>query len=430
MSIQYDRPVIEALMEGLSGFYRAAFRHRDTLAADYGACRGRYHRLASQIAALIQSAESALRNAQADYQSARSELADAQNAANNAENDADRRSAESGARQARQKMEQAQRDMEKARADLARHEAKLTRLNSAWDAHSPAAQTRLDALDREFQESAPIVQNANQDLEQFMRHMEQVRGDLYGSHSGTSGTSSGAVAAGAGMGIAAGAGSASGGAAGSYGAPGWGPKNSKTAVTVDSGGAKNLSLSIGGTTRSFSCDKNGIAEAYRAAVDAGDADMIARTSAMFEIETLRIDLDLQQGDPGFAQLGGYHRDVRQCDPVGYESHHIPARSVQDEKADWLPAISITHEDHKDTSSYTGKQNRVYEPLFPSRTPNLTYRDSISEKIAQGGSGYIEALRNEVWDLRVTTGHRYDDGISGFLDAVIDMLATRGIPGSK
>jgi hypothetical protein len=40
------------------------------------------------------------------------------------------------------------------------------------------------------------------------------------------------------------------------------------------------------------------------------------------------------------------------------------------------------------------------------------------------------LKNEVYDLKSATGGRYDGGISAFLDAVIDMIATRGIPDAK
>lgn len=427
MAIQYDRPVIEALMEGLSGFSRAAFRHRDELAAEFGVCHSRYTRLQNQIAELIRQAESALRNAQEDYQQARAALADAQKEENRSEEDSDRQAARRDAQAAQQKMDQAIQDMERARAELARHQAKLTRLNTAWNTHASDARRHLDTLDGEYQESDTIARNAGQDLALFIRHMEKARSDLYGTGGAVS---AGAGGAASGMGISAGTGASPAGSSGGYGAPGWGPKNSKTAVTVDGTGKKHISLSIGGTSRSFSCDKNGIAQAYRAAVASADADMIARVSAMFEIETLRIDLELEQGDAGFAQLGGYHRDVQPCDPAGYESHHIPARSVLDEKAGWLPAISITREDHRDTSSYTGRQNRVYAPLFPSNIPGQTYKESISQKVAQGGSGYIEALRNEVWDLRLCTGHRYDGGIAGFLDAVMDMLATRGIPDSK
>lgn len=189
-------------------------------------------------------------------------------------------------------------------------------------------------------------------------------------------------------------------------------------------------MNIGGADLQFRCNRSGAAKAYRAAVASGDADLIARTSAIYEVEVLRADLELEAGEAGVPQLGGYHRDVRKQDPKGFESHHIPARSVQDADAEWLPAISISNADHALTSSYRGKQGHVYKPYFPDGVPNGTYKQEISDKIAQGSSGYIEAMRNEIYDLRVTTGHRYDGGISAYLDAVIDMIASQGIPGSK
>ena len=51
-------------------------------------------------------------------------------------------------------------------------------------------------------------------------------------------------------------------------------------------------------------------------------------------------------------------------------------------------------------------------------------------MSEGSSGYVAAVRNELYDLRVSTGHKYDGGISAYLDAVIDMLAGRGLPGSR
>lgn len=211
---------------------------------------------------------------------------------------------------------------------------------------------------------------------------------------------------------------------------GWCQSNSMSAVKYESSGAKVVSLKIGEFTRDFPCTKTGMAQAYQAAVETGDSDLMARTSAMFEIETLREDLELGVGDSNYPQLGGYHRDVRTQDPAGFESHHIPARSVQDVNAEWLPAVSITKEDHKLTSSYAAKQKHVYEPLFPSNIPSVNYKESITQNLERGSSGYIDSVKAELYDLRVTTGHRYDGAVSAYLDAVIDMLACKGIPDAK
>ena len=37
------------------------------------------------------------------------------------------------------------------------------------------------------------------------------------------------------------------------------------------------------------------------------------------------------------------------------------------------------------------------------------------------------MKSEILDLKATTGSKYDGAISAYLDAVQDMLATRGIP---
>ena len=199
------------------------------------------------------------------------------------------------------------------------------------------------------------------------------------------------------------------------------------AVALRPDGSKWVSMEIGGQRRAYPCTKAGAEQAYRDAAQSGDTEWMARTSAIFEIETLREDLELTAGDSGTAQLGGYHRDVRRQDPAGYASHHIPARSVQDEGADWLPCISITEEDHRQTFSYSGRQHRVYRPFLPSRLPPQTYQQEVARMVGTGGSGYVAAVRNELYDLRACTGHRYDGAVSAYLDTVIDMIASRGIP---
>jgi hypothetical protein len=138
---------------------------------------------------------------------------------------------------------------------------------------------------------------------------------------------------------------------------GWCASNSMEAVKVDGHGNKTVSMNIGGVERTYPCTKAGMEEAYRHAETSGNQDMISRTSAMFEIEVLREDLELGDGDGRFAQIGGYHRDVKRQDPDGYESHHIPSRGAQDENGEMLPTVSITYEDHKLTSSFAGKQKR-------------------------------------------------------------------------
>ena len=201
-----------------------------------------------------------------------------------------------------------------------------------------------------------------------------------------------------------------------------------SAVHRGSNGDKQFTMSIGGQEKGYACSKAGAASAYRDAVRSGDQDAMARASALFEVETLREDLELGGGDSAFTQMGGYHGDVRTQDPSGYESHHIPSRSVQERNADRLPTIAITQDDHKLTSSYAGRQRHVYEPLFPGGPPSVSYKENVARKVDEGGTGYVEAIRDEIYDLRIATGDRYDGGISAFLDAVVDMIASWGIPG--
>ena len=211
---------------------------------------------------------------------------------------------------------------------------------------------------------------------------------------------------------------------------GWCVSNHITAISVNDTGVKTVSISIAGIEQTFPCTMSGIAKAHRNAKASGDLDVIARTSAMFEIERLREDLELGKGESGFTQLGGYHIDVRKQDSAGYESHHIPSQGTQDEIGEMLPTISITNDDHKLTSSYAGKQKKTYQPAFPTPIPLSNYKESIIQNLELGSPGYIDTIKNELLDLRSTTGHRYDGGISAYLDAVIDMLATRGIPKAK
>ena len=211
---------------------------------------------------------------------------------------------------------------------------------------------------------------------------------------------------------------------------GWCASNSMTAVSVDKNGQKMGTMIIGGVEQTYPCTKSGMEKAYHHAMTSGNQDMIARTSAIFEIEILREYLELGTGETGFAQLGGYHKDVKKQDPIGYESHHIPSRATQDEDGEMLPAISITHADHTLTSSFAWKQRKTYHPVFPSASPLTNYKESIITNLKQGSSGYIDSIKNELLDLRSTTGHRYDGGVSAYLDAVIDMISTRGIPKAK
>ena len=75
-----------------------------------------------------------------------------------------------------------------------------------------------------------------------------------------------------------------------------------SAVRRDSDGQKIVVMTIADAERAYPCTQFGMEKAYRYAKASNDEDMVARTSAMFEIETLREDMELQNEDIKFAQI--------------------------------------------------------------------------------------------------------------------------------
>ena len=70
------------------------------------------------------------------------------------------------------------------------------------------------------------------------------------------------------------------------------------------------------------------------------------------------------------------------------------------------------------------ETQVRELLEDGHPSTSFVRPLVNTVIYRDGT-YIN--RNELYDLRVCTGHRYDGGVSAFLDAVVDMIAARGLP---
>jgi tetratricopeptide (TPR) repeat protein len=355
----------------------------------------------------------------------------------------------------------AQQALTQAEDQLAEAERQTQRINSSRESDQPMestpqfyydnvshcqerrdeAQDALDSAQAALQRFQAHVRRYRQEMEEALDHYRQllrrsgqffvqyIRLLIQAKQATATGSAGGSRSAGAGGGAGTDSGAPQG--AGNGGTPpGWCPQNSMSAVHLDSRGHKCVTLTIGGSQCTFPCTKAGMESAYRQAVRAGDGEMIRRTGAMFEIETFRESLALGPGDPAYPQLGGYHRDVKDQDPPGFESHHIPSRSVQRGDADRMPALSISDEDHKHTSSYAGKQSKRYPSIFPSSIPDTTYKETVENKLGQGPSGYLDALKGEVLDLIQQTGSRYHGGISAFLDAVMDMLSTTGIPEPK
>lgn len=487
MQIVYDRAAVQQLMEDMGAVGENFRRAQDRATGIFRSCRERYTRLQGEVEQLLRrcqndyyEAEGELRAAQAEYREAQREQEEQQENGQS--------SGGSGARleQARRKMVQAQVELEKAEVALSGAQEKQQDLETLWSERGAPIQDAVARAEDRMHSYMVLVSNSSSDLGEYMDHMEQARTTLSeggvtgGASSGGSGGSAYGSAAGGSMGPSAGgSGSASRGGSASVGAgsaaaasagasdisggasrigsgsagsaggaagtgssgvggqpfgsargstTGWCPQNRMSSVTCSEGGAKRFSMPFGDREKSYPCSKAGAASAYRDAIRSGDAERIVRASAIFEVETLRDDLELGGGDSSFVQMGGYHGDVRRQEPSGYESHHIPSRAVQDRDADLLPAIAITHEDHSQTSSYAGRQRKVYESFIPGGPPAQSYKEDVADKIGEGSSGYLEAMRDELYDLRIATGSRYDGGIGAFLDAVVDMIATRGIPG--
>lgn len=414
----FDWAAIQELSDKLSSAGEACSRARDEQANGFDRCRQRYSRLSTEAEQKVHRAHVRMEEAEWAVCAARSRYDLAEQALGDAEDEDDYEHALEWLREAREKLADAEADQERAQSALRKAQEIMSRLTAAWESHGPAAESALGQIEDNLYSYHTLAANGSRDLSAFRAMMGQARYALYGCGPGT-GVGAAAAAAASGTAAAVGVGSALG----------WCTRHSMQAVSADANGRKSVSIRIGGKNAIFPCSKSGMARAYRAAVRSGDADLMARTSAMFEIETLREGLELTSGEDA-VQLGGYHRDVKSQDPKGYESHHIPSRSVQDANADWLPAISISREDHKQTFSYAGRQRHVYQPVLPSSAPRLSYQQEMSREVGKGSSGYVAAVRDELYDLRVSTGHKYDGGISAYLDAVIDMLAARGLPGGK
>lgn len=411
MEVQYDPSAIHGLIEETKQIPKLLKQSQDQRDSALSGCRSKFTRLQGIAQEQFYQARREYNDAQSALQAAQDEYAAASRRVTRRDSNGNSYTTyanPAGMQAAQAKMAQAQQDMAAAQAKISKAQANLNALNQAWQEYGNPAQSMLMRAGDHHAALAALSANGVRDLNAFSTHMSNAKKALYGET--TAGPRSSPAAR-----------SGGGGAA-----PGWCRETGMTSVHLGANGQKQFTLTIGGTTRTYPLTKSGTAKAYRAAVKSGDQDMIARTSAMFEVETIREQLELTAGDPNVPQLGGYYGRVKVEDPAKYEANHIPSKATMDEEPDLLPALTMSRYDHSDTPSYSGKQNAKLR----SYNNNVTYKKAIAQQIGQGGSGYIDALRNELLDLRVSTGNRYDGGVSAFLDAVIDMFATRGIPKAK
>ena len=175
-------------------------------------------------------------------------------------------------------------------------------------------------------------------------------------------------------------------------------------------------------------DADFLEEKYSEAVANGNQDMADRYRALHDIVSISKDLELTDGDPEITQLGGLHKNVKgQID--GFESHHIPAQSVQNANPRDLPTIALSQEDHTLTDSYGWKSNHEYEPFLPDGIDeHPTYKQEAEEMIDKGN--YTDLVRDELYNIRDIAGHKYDGAIKQYLNELSNMIAKDGIPNSK
>lgn len=166
--------------------------------------------------------------------------------------------------------------------------------------------------------------------------------------------------------------------------------------------------------------------------DREEAYQVAR--ALRELNALEDTIDLTEGDPAYAQLGGRYGDIK-GELEGYEAHHIPPQSVDqsDEVVtpDDLPAICITKADHTQTSSYAGRMRRkeLPSPYSVGDTPSpLTYKQRLIAQINDGY--YTDTFRNEVYEIKQKFGDRYDGAIRQAIQANRNYIKQYGNPHKK
>lgn len=456
MEIEYDKVALQEYMDQIGTVSEQMHRLQDESLNLFNSCKQQYNRIHTKLEEVAHRAYNQVENAESMRRSAELEYETARRTAENAEDEDTKNAAIQRMQQAQIMRAKADEEYVKASAAYSKASGELKSLSELWNTNVPTLEAQAHHVMDGMVSFSRLVTNGNSSLSEYMYIMDKAQSALYDNSSerATSNNNHSSISTIRDSGALNNIQVAytekqntttktdretSNHNTSNYTSAniptgsilvGWCSPSSIKAVSVDETGEKTVSITIGGVERLYLCNKSGMAKAYRHAKMSDDKDMIARTSAMFEIETLRENLELTCGENGYTQLGGYHKDVKKQDPIGYESHHIPSQATQDENGTMLPAISITYEDHKHTSSFAGKQNKTYHPIFPSNTPLTTYKKSIIQNLEQGSSGYIDSIKYELLDLRSATGHRYDGGISAYLDAVIDMLATRGIPKVK
>lgn len=386
-----------------------------------------FERCAQKRNSLMDELEERRVRAQRAYENARSKHEHASSTLEKAreEDEKDSSSKQETAEQAQMAMQEAEEEMR--RAVTIRDEARRlqVRVQELWDKHGSPAQNSLLKAETALAGIIQIQSEASQKLDLFIQQLKKEQ-EIWedgvtsmvspeSSHPGNGETGKVTGYSDNQMGIGTGKGVA-------------GYSERMSSISIEPNGEKKLNLVIAGEKISVPLSQSGAAKAYRIASIGGDETMKTRCRDIFEIETLRNDLELEDGETGIQQLGGYHIDVTREECAGYESHHIPAQSIQHAHKNELPAVALLHDDHKKTGSYGGRSAHRFKSFIPGQKGFPTYKEETTRKLSEGR--YSELVRNEVLDIRAQCGHKYDGGLNQMLDAVVDRIARCGAPSSK
>jgi len=153
-----------------------------------------------------------------------------------------------------------------------------------------------------------------------------------------------------------------------------------------------------------------------------DPQMKEQIRVLGELITLRNTLDLTDGDPLIPQLGGKYGEIK-GKISGYHAHHIPPKSVSDHNINHLPAICMTEADHRMTASYGNRMGALFSP--DKLNDNATYKERLIRQINEGN--YADAFRNEVYEIKMKFGDKYDGAIKQAIDANANYLKEYGNP---
>lgn len=159
---------------------------------------------------------------------------------------------------------------------------------------------------------------------------------------------------------------------------------------------------------------------------------LAVDSFVTDVAGLKSTMSLGEGDSETKQLAGVHKQVRQKDGPGFESHHIPSAAALKQfgiDTDGWPTIALTKEDHAKTDSYRGKQSKKGQSIFPDAPQSGTYKEESVEMIARGG-GFFELVRDEILNIREQCGDKYDGAIAQYLDEIVAYVKKNGVPQKK